>query len=307
MNLEAIREAAQRIAPHLHRTPLVTSRFFDERTGARVHFKCECFQKTGAFKARGAYNAVFALDDATAARGVCAASSGNHAGALASAARARGIAAHVVMPEGAVPIKREATEGYGATIYECSPGDAPRAKRLDEVAAQTGAHCVSSHDDPHVIAGQGTAMLEIFDEVDDLDVVLAPVGGGGLLSGTAIACRALHPSVRVIGCEPQGADDAARSVASGTWHPQENPQTIADGLRTSLGKNYSWPTIRENVDEILCVEEDEILEALRLFWTRTKILIEASSAVAVAALLRGDFAGKRVAVILSGGNCAPQP
>lgn len=305
IDIAAIRDAAERIAPHLHRSPLVTSRFFDAQTGARVHFKCECFQKTGSFKARGAYNAVFGLSDELAARGVCAASSGNHGQALAAAAAERGIRATVVMPENASPVKREATVEYGAQIVSCGPGDAARKARLAEFEAADGAHCVGSHDDPRIIAGQGTAALEILEELPDVDAILVPLGGGGLLSGTLITAGALSPKTRVYGCEPRGADDGARSLAAGRLLPQEGARTIADGLRTSVGPRHCWPVIREAVEDILLVEEEEILSAMRSFWMRCKILIEPSSAVAVAALLRGDFRGQRVALVLSGGNFSP--
>lgn len=306
MQIDSILAAAEVLAPWLHRTPVVTSGFYDRRTGAEVHFKCENLQRTGSFKARGAFHAVMTLSTDDAERGVCAASSGNHGQALACAAAARGIEATIVMPENSLPEKRAAVLEYGARVVDCPPGDAVRREVLAQVASESGAHVVDSHDDPRIIAGQGTATLELLDSVPDLDAILVPVGGGGLLSGTAIAAKAQARDIRVYGCEPRGADDAARSLSAGAWQPQEDARTVADGLRTSLGKRYCWPIIADKVDDIICVEEHAILSTLIRFWQRTKLLIEPSSAVAVAALDQCAFAGQRVGVVLSGGNYTPK-
>jgi len=298
-----IRRAAERIRPYLHRTPVLTSSALDHMSGARLSFKCENFQKAGAFKARGATNAVFSLSDEEAARGVATHSSGNYAAALALAARWRGIQAHVVMPETAPEVKRRAVAGYGATIYPCKPTLAAREEALAEVIAQTGAVFLHSYNDYRVIAGQGTAALELCEEVPDLDVVLVPVGGGGLSSGTALAVRGISPGTRVIGAEPAGADDAFRSLQAGRLIPSVAPRTIADGLLTSLG-DLTFPIIRDYVAQIVTVSEDEIIVAMRHIWERMKIIVEPSAAVPLAAVLAGrsDLPGKRVGIILSGGN-----
>jgi len=298
-----IREAAERIKPYVHRTPVLTSSALDRMSGARLHFKCENFQKAGAFKARGATNAVFSLSDEEAARGVATHSSGNYAAALALAARWRGIAAHVVMPENAPEVKRRAVAGYGATIYLCEPTLVAREAALAELVARTGAIFLHSYNDYRVIAGQGTAALELCEDMPDLDVILAPVGGGGLISGTALAVRGISPGTRVIAAEPAGADDAFRSLQAGRIIPSVAPRTIADGLLTSLG-DLTFPIIRDYVAQIVTVSETEIIAAMRHIWERMKIIVEPSAAVPLAAALSGrvDLAGQRVGIILSGGN-----
>jgi threonine dehydratase/serine racemase len=300
-----VRDAASRIAAHVHRTPVATCRTLDARAGRTLFFKCEHLQRGGSFKLRGASNAVLRLDDAAAARGVAAHSSGNFAQAIAIAARDRGIAAHVVMPSSAPAVKRRAVEEYGARVVPSDTAVSAREQKLAEVLAATGATPLHPYDHADVIAGQGTAALELLEDVPDLDALVVPVGGGGLISGCAVAARALRPGIRVFGAEPLGADDAARSKQSGTLVPQTAPKTIADGLVTSLGA-LTWPVVRDLVDEIAVVSEEEIVAAMRLAWERAKLLIEPSAAVAVAAVLSDGFRAKpglaRVGVILSGGN-----
>ncbi|KYF94753.1 serine dehydratase [Sorangium cellulosum] len=298
--IEDIRRAAARLAPHAHVTPVMTSRTIDGMAGARVFFKCENLQRVGAFKFRGACNAVLALSDEDARRGVATHSSGNHAAALALAARIRGVPAHIVMPESAPAVKRAAVEGYGARIVTCAPTLRAREETLARVLSETGAILVHPYNDAHVIAGQGTAALELAGQVEDLDAVVAPVGGGGLLSGTAIATSALSRA-RTVGAEPQAADDAARSLREGKILPSNDPITIADGLRTSLGE-LTFGVLRERGVEIVTVGEEDIVKAMRVVWERMKILIEPSSAVPVAAVLLRKVQGARIGVILSGGN-----
>lgn len=299
-----IRAAADRIEPHVRWTPVFTCSFFDEVFRAEIFFKCENFQKTGSFKARGAFNAVFSLPDDQAQRGVVAASSGNHGQALAYAASVRGIHAWIVMPRDVEETKRAATAGYGGEIVLCEPTLEARAQTAADVCQRTGATYVDSHDAPAIIAGQGTAALELITEVDRLDFVVTPVGGGGLLSGTAVAVTEASPGSLVVGAEPRAADDAYRSFTSGVWVPSENPHTIADGLRTSLGREHAFPIIKERVHTIVTVSEEAIAEHLVLMWQRMKVVIEPSSAVAVAALHEFDVWGRRVGVVLSGGNVA---
>ena len=301
--LKDIQAAAERIRPHAHRTPVLTCGSVDRAVGASVFFKCENFQKVGAFKFRGACNAVFSLDEAEAARGVVAHSSGNHAQALALAARLRGIPAHLVMPSNAPAVKQAGVAGYGGRITLCEPTLEAREAAQAEVIARTGATVIHPYNDARIVAGAGTAALELLQEVPDLDVILAPVGGGGLLSGTAIAATELHPGIRVLAGEPEGADDACRSLAAGTIVPSIHPKTLADGLLTSLG-TVTFPIIRERVERIVTVSEPGLVAAMRFVWERMKLVIEPSSAVAVAVLWERkiDLAGLRVGVILSGGN-----
>jgi threonine dehydratase len=301
--IDDILRAAQRIRSHAHRTPVLSSATMNEITGSTLFFKCENLQRVGAFKFRGAANAVFSLDDAAAHRGVATHSSGNHAQALALAARLRGIAACIVMPQDAPRVKVEAVRGYGARIVFSGAAPEDRERTLLGVLEETGAEFVHPSDDPRVIAGQGTCALEILSEVPDLDAIVAPVGGGGLLSGTAIAARAISPRTRVIGAEPAAADDACRSFRSGTLFPSGNPRTIADGLRTSLGPN-TFPIVRATVADIATASEEAIVEAMRLVWERMKIVIEPSAAVALAVIMEGklDVRGARAAIVLSGGN-----
>lgn len=303
VDIQQIRAAAERIRPHIHRTPVLTCATLDGLSGARLFFKCENLQKVGAFKMRGASNAVFSLSDEEAARGVATHSSGNHAQALALAARLRGVPAYVVMPRTAPPVKRRAVAGYGAEIIECEPTLAARESTLETVVERTGATFIHPYDDERIIAGQGTAALELLEQAPGLDMVMTPVGGGGLLSGTALATAALAPGARVIAAEPAGADDAARSLAAGEILPSVAPDTIADGLLTSLGK-LNFPIIQRHVAAIWTVADAEILAALRLTWERMKIVIEPSSAVCLAAVLarREEVAGLRIGIVLSGGN-----
>ena len=298
-----IEEAAERIRGRVHRTPVLTSQSLNRLVGATLFFKCENLQRTGAFKARGATNAVLCLDDDRASRGVATHSSGNHAAALALAARERGIRAYVVMPENAPEIKRMAVESYGAIIFPCKPTLQAREAGLAAVVAETGASFIAPFNAPNVIAGQGTAALELLFEVPDLDVVITPVGGGGLLGGTAIATRSLSPRSRVLGAEPALADDARRSLAAGRIIPSDYPSTIADGLRTSLGE-LTFAILQEQVDDIITADEDGIVHAMRLIWERMKIVVEPSAAVPLAAILAKppSLTGMRIGVILSGGN-----
>jgi len=299
----SVREAAQRIAPHVHRTPVLTCSSLDRMVNAELYFKCENFQKVGAFKFRGACNAVLHLFQEEAIRGVGTHSSGNHAAALALAARLRGVQAFIVMPRDASKVKKAAVAGYGAQIFPCEPTEAGREERMAEVLKETGATFIHPSNDPLVIAGQGTAGLELLEEVSDLDVVMVPVGGGGLLSGTALAVAGLSPDTRIIGAEPEGADDAYRSLQEGRIIPSVNPQTVADGLLTSLGDN-TFPIIREHVEQIVTVSEEAIIAGMRHVWERMKIVIEPSAAVPVGALLEGkiDLSGLRIGIVLSGGN-----
>ena len=296
-------EARDRISKFVYKTPVLTSSTLDSKVHASVFLKCENFQRTGSFKFRGACNAVASLDDASRARGVVTHSSGNYAQALALAARLHETLAYVVMPNNSSEIKKQATAGYGASITFCEPTHAARHETAEQIRTETGATFLHPFDDPQVFAGQGTACLELIDEVDDLDLILAPVGGGGLLSGTLLAAQHLHPSVQVVGCEPAAADDAARSLRAGHRILDFVPHTIADGLRTPLGE-YTFPIIRDRVNDIVLVSEADIISTMRFIWERMKIIIEPSSAVAIAPLLNGsiDTRGKRVGVIVSGGN-----
>ncbi len=298
-----IRAASGRIAAQIHRTPVLTSELLDQIAGARLFFKCENFQKTGSFKIRGATNAVLSLPEESARRGVVTHSSGNHAAALARAAQLRGIPAWIVMPSNAPAVKQAAVEAYGGTITFCEPTLAARESTAQDLLQKTGAQMIHPYDNRNVIAGQGTAALELLNEVADLDFILAPVSGGGLLSGTAIAAKAMNPKIRVIGCEPKNADDAFRSMASGQLEPAAKSETIADGLRATLCP-LTFSILRECVDQVVTVTEDEIGSTMRTIWERMKIVVEPSAAVAAApALLRRLGAdGGRVGIILSGGN-----
>ena len=305
VDLADIRAAAARIEGLAHRTPVMTCATLDRLAGRELFFKCEHLQKVGAFKFRGACNAVRRLSDEAAARGVVTHSSGNHAQALALAARMRGIPAHIVMPSNASPVKRRAVEEYGARVIPCEPTLQARETTAAAVLAETGATLIPPYDHPDVIAGQGTVALELLDQVAGLDALVAPVGGGGLLAGVTLAATALDPAIRVFAAEPAGADDAARSKAAGKLIPQTGPRTIADGLLTSLGE-LTWPVLRDRVERVVTVSEEEIVSAMRLAWERAKLLIEPSAAVAVAAVLSEEFQRleglRRVGVVLSGGN-----
>lgn len=301
--IEDIRAAHERIRGYIHRTPVLTCRTIDHLAGAALFFKCENLQKVGAFKIRGASNAVFSLTDEEASHGVATHSSGNHAAALTLAAGWRGIPCHVVMPENAPKVKVNAVSGYGARITFCKPTLEAREGTLARVIEATGAVYVPPYNDFRVISGQGTAALELCEEVPGLDCVITPVGGGGLLSGTAVAVSSVSPGTHVCGAEPEQADDAFRSFQAGRIIPVQHPDTIADGLRTSLGE-LTFSIIRRLVREIITVSEQGIREAMRLMWERMKIVVEPSSAVPLAAVLKEKtrFSSKRVGIIVSGGN-----
>jgi threonine dehydratase/serine racemase len=305
ISLDDVQHAAERIAVWAHRTPMVTCATLDGLAGRRLYFKCEQWQKVGAFKFRGACNAVMKLSDADAKKGVVTHSSGNHAQALALAAKLRGIPAHIVMPSNATPVKRRAVEGYGAQVIECAPTLAARETTVAEVQEKTGSVLIPPYNHPDVMAGQGTVALEMLAEIPDLDAIVAPIGGGGLMAGVAIAARALNPAIRLFAAEPLGADDAARSKAAGTFLAQTGPHTIADGLLTSMG-DLTWPVVRDLVEAVVTVAESEIIQAMRLTWERAKLLIEPSSAVAVAAVLTPAFQKlrdmRKIGIVLSGGN-----
>lgn len=300
---EDMAAAHERIRPHIHRTPVLTSEALDAMTGAELVFKCENFQKGGAFKARGACNAVFGLPDAAAARGVITHSSGNHGLSLAYAAGRRGIPATVVMPRNAAQPKKDAVAGYGGRIVECDPATTAREAACAEAQRETGAEFVHPYDDPRVIAGQATCARELMEQVGGLDMVMAPIGGGGLVSGTCLTLSTLAPEVEIVAAEPKNADDAARSLRAGRLIADDAPQTIADGLRTPL-KPLTWGFVRAHVSDILTATEDQIVAAMKLVWTRMKIVIEPSSAVPLAAILANPvrLRGKRIGVILTGGN-----
>ncbi len=301
--LEDIRQAYTRIKPFIHHTPVLTCRAIDDMFGATLFFKCENLQKVGAFKIRGACNAVYSLSDPESQNGVAAHSSGNHAAALALAGQWRGIKAYVVMPENSSTVKLKAVAGYGAEIVLCKPTLEAREETLDGVVQSTGAAVIHPYNDYRVICGQGSAALELCEAISDLDIVMAPVGGGGLLSGTAIAVKGLSPQTEVIAGEPERADDAYRSLKAGRIIPVEDPDTIADGLLTSLG-DLTFPIIDRHVKDIITVSEEDIIAAMRLIWERMKIIVEPSASVPLGAIMRRpqDFAGKRIGIILSGGN-----
>lgn len=319
LQLDSIRAAHERIRPHIKRTPILTSSRLDEATDASLFFKCENFQKVGAFKARGATNAVFALDDVAAPRGVATHSSGNHGAALARAAKLRGIPAHIVMPSNSAKVKVRAVQSYGAQIVFCEPNDASREATCAAVIARTGATLIHSFENENVMAGQGTAAVELLEDVSDLDVVICPVGGGGLLSGTAVAAKSMRPEIKVIAVEPENADDTAQSFHAGRRMVTTKKFTVADGLRTNVGE-LTFPIIQRYVDDVITVSEEAIITAMRTIWETMKIVIEASAAVSYAAMAQakisspslnaspartygaGGIAGKRVGIILTGGN-----
>ena len=301
--IDEIRQAHRRIEGVVHRTPTATCTGLNALAAAKLIFKCENLQKVGAFKARGAANAVLSLPDEVAARGVATHSSGNHAAALAWAARRRGISAHIVMPSNAPAAKRAAVEGYGAQVFECAPTLEARELVLAEVVERTHAEFIHPYDDPRVLAGQGTAVLELCEQCPDLDIVMAPVGGGGLCSGTAISAAALPHGPKIVGAEPAQADDARRGLLEGRLIGPENPTTIADGLRTALSP-LTFGVLQSLGVEILTASEATISRAMRLLWERAKLLVEPSAAVPFAAVLEHQerFHGLRVGIILSGGN-----
>ena len=300
---EDVAAAHERIAPHIHRTPVLTSGFVDGLAGAALFFKCENLQKAGAFKVRGASNAVFGLDDAQAGRGVATHSSGNHALSLSYAAGRRGIPCSVVMPRTALQAKKSAVRGYGGKITECEPSTSSREATFAEVQAATGAEFVHPYNDARVIAGQATCAKELVAQVDGLDAVIAPIGGGGMVSGTCLALSNLAPDIDVYAAEPAQADDACRSLKAGRIIADDAPETVADGLKVPL-KELTWHFVSHHVADILTVPEKDIVDAMRLIWHRMKIVVEPSSAVALAAVLNNSdvFAGRRVGVILTGGN-----
>jgi len=291
------------VQKYAHRTPVLTSSSINKIVGGNLFFKCENLQKVGAFKFRGACNAVFSLTGEEAQKGVATHSSGNHAAALALAARMRGIAAHIVMPDNSPEIKKKAVAGYGANITYCEPTLQARESTLARIVAETGATEIHPYNNFNVIAGQGTAAKELIEDFGEFDIIIAPVGGGGLLSGTALSTKYLLPRCKVIAAEPAGADDAFRSFHEKKIIPSVNPKTIADGLLTSLGER-NFAIIMQNVDDIVTVSEEKIVEAMRMIWERMKIIIEPSSAVPLAAILQGkvDIQYKKVGIILSGGN-----
>lgn len=301
--LKDVKAAVKRVSPYVHNTPVLTSGTIDRMLDATVFFKCENFQRMGAFKIRGATNAILQLSEDEQARGVITHSSGNFAAALALAARSLGVKASIVMPSDASNVKKEAVHGYGGYIIECKPGLKNREALMKKELERTGATFIHPSNDMNVILGNATAVMEMAEEVDTMDVVIAPVGGGGLLAGTALATNHLHYYIESIGAEPFGADDAYLSLKTGKIQPSINPMTIADGLKTQLG-DQNFPIIQKFVSKIIRVEESEIIHAMRFIWERMKIVIEPSSAVAVAALFRNrmEFKNRRVGVILSGGN-----
>ncbi|KZX58162.1 serine dehydratase [Halioglobus sp. HI00S01] len=298
-----IEAALARIAGGVHQTPVMQSHLLNEHAGAEVFFKCEHLQRVGAFKARGALNAVLSLSDEEAARGVATHSSGNHGAALAMAASQRGIPAHIVMPSNAPQVKKDAVAAYGGLIIECEPTQQARAAGLELVLEHTGANAVHPFMDSRVIAGQGTVAMELLQQVAELDVIAVPVGGGGLLAGTAIAAKHINPKIEVIAVEPEGADDAFRSFGLGELQGNASVNTIADGLRTSLGE-LNFEIIRKHVDTIVTVPDALIIEAMKLIWTRTKQVVEPSGVVSFAGVLEHPerFRGRRAGVVITGGN-----
>ena len=303
LNLETVRAAHQRIRSYIHRTPVLTNSWLNDACRASLFFKCENFQKIGAFKARGATNAVFALDDEIARRGVATHSSGNHGAAVARAAKLRGVPSHIVMPSNSAKVKIRSVQGYCADVIFCEPTEESRELKCAEVINRTGATLIHSFENEHVIAGQGTAAMEFLEDVPELDVIMCPVGGGGLLSGTAIAAKSMRPQITVVAVEPENADDAAQSFHAGRRLVTEKNFTIADGLRTNIGEP-NFAIIQQYVDDIVTVSEEAIVFAMRTIWETMKIVIEPSAAVPYAAIQGSkiDLGGKRVGIILTGGN-----
>jgi threonine dehydratase len=302
-SFEDVKVAHERIRPHIHRTPVLTSIFINAMTGAELFFKCENFQKAAAFKVRGASNAVFGLDEETARKGVATHSSGNHALSLSYAAGRRGIPCHVVMPRTAPQAKKDAVRGYGGQITECEPSTSSREATFAKVQEETGADFVHPYNDPRVIAGQATCSLELTQQVERLDAVIAPIGGGGMISGTCLTLSNVAPHIAIYAAEPEQADDAYRSFKAGHIIADDAPVTVADGLKVPL-KELTWHFVSRHVTDILRASEEEIVDAMRLIWGRMKIVIEPSSAVPLACILKnpGTFRGRRVGVIVTGGN-----
>jgi threonine dehydratase len=303
VDLNCIRAAHERIRAYIHYTPVLTSSRLDMASGASLFFKCENFQKIGAFKARGATNAVFSLDDATARCGVATHSSGNHGAAVARAAKLRGILSHIVMPSNSAKVKVRAVESYGAQIVFCEPTEEAREAACVDVIKKTGATLIHSFENEDVMAGQGTAAVELLEDIADLDLVMCPVGGGGLLSGTAVAAKSMRPKIKTIAAEPANVDDAAQSFRAGRLIQTEKKFTVADGLRTNVGAP-NFALIQRYVDDIVTVSEEAIISAMRTIWETMKIIVEASAAVPYAAIVERkiDITGKRVGIILTGGN-----
>jgi threonine dehydratase len=303
IGLAQVEEARVRITPHIHRTPILTCATLDRLAGKQLFFKCENMQKVGAFKFRGACNAVFKLSEEESRKGVATHSSGNHAQALALAARMRGVQAYIVMPFDAPQIKKNAVRDYGASIVECAQQE--RQATADRVVDETGAVFIHPYNNLDIIAGQGTMALEILEQVENLDAIIAPVGGGGMISGIAVAVKGKNAAIKIFAAEPKDADDAWRSKEAGTLIPQTGTQTIADGLRTSLG-SYTWPIVRDKVEAVVTVSEEQIRAAMRLIWERMKVVVEPSAAVGLAAVLSEEFKKRtdiqRVCIVLCGGN-----
>ena len=304
-SMDDVIDASKRIEGHGHRTPILTNKTIDELTGKKIFFKCENFQKIGAFKFRGGWNTISSLSGEEASKGVCTHSSGNHAQAVAYAAMKRNIPAHIVMPRNAPKVKIQAVEGYRANITLCEPTLKARRETLEKIAEKTGAYVVHPFNEPKVIAGQGTCAMEMIEDIGDLDAICAPIGGGGLMSGTCIAARSMLPNVRLFGAEPKGADDAYQSLKKGKLIPQNNPKTICDGLLTSMGEN-TWNILKDHLEDIITVSDEEIVTAMKLIWERMKIIIEPSCATPLAAVLTPEFREleniETIGIILTGGN-----
>ena len=304
-SMDDVIAASKRIEGHGHRTPILTNKTIDELTGKKIFFKCENFQKIGAFKFRGGWNTISSLSEEEASKGVCTHSSGNHAQAVAYAAMKRNIPAHIVMPRNAPKVKIQAVEGYRANITLCEPTLKARRETLEKIAKKTGAYVVHPFNEPKVIAGQGTCAMEMIEDIGDLDAICAPIGGGGLMSGTCIAARSMLPNVRLFGAEPKGADDAYQSLKKGKLIPQNNPKTICDGLLTSMGEN-TWNILKDHLEDIITVSDEEVVTAMKLIWERMKIIIEPSCATPLAAVLTPEFREleniETIGIILTGGN-----
>ena len=304
-SMDDVIAASKRIEGHGHRTPILTNKTIDELTGKKIFFKCENFQKIGAFKFRGGWNTISSLTEKEASNGVCTHSSGNHAQAVAYAAMKRNIPAYIVMPKNAPKVKIQAVEGYNATITLCEPTLKARRETLEKIAKKTGAYVVHPFNEPKVIAGQGTSAMEMIEDIGNLDAICAPIGGGGLMSGTCIAARSMLPNVRLFGAEPKGADDAYQSLKKGKLIPQDNPNTICDGLLTSMGEN-TWNILKDHLEDIITVSDEEVVTAMKLIWERMKIIIEPSCATPLAAVLTPKFRElediETIGRILTGGN-----
>ena len=302
-SMDDVIAASKRIEGHGHRTPILTNKTIDKLTGKKIFFKCENFQKIGAFKFRGGWNTISSLSEEEASKGVCTHSSGNHAQAVAYAAMKRNIPAHIVMPRNAPKVKIQAVEGANITL--CEPTLKARRETLEKIAEKTGAYVVHPFNEPKVIAGQGTCAMEMIEDIGDLDAICAPIGGGGLMSGTCIAARSMLPNVRLFGAEPKGADDAYQSLKKGKLIPQNNPKTICDGLLTSMGEN-TWNILKDHLEDIITVSDEEIVTAMKLIWERMKIIIEPSCATPLAAVLTPEFREleniETIGIILTGGN-----